>query len=203
MKFLAIDTSGKHLTVIAYHDKAYTTSLPDCALEHSVRLMDELDGALSRAGMTAADCDFFAVVTGPGSFTGIRIGIATVKGLCLALDKPALAVTSFDCIAYDKSEFPLLCLVDAGHGYVYACGYREGSEVAVPPRYLSGAEAEEIAREGGYSLASSEDVCVDCRRADVANGLLNAVLRNTDNVRPAQELTALYVRKSSAEENRT
>lgn len=202
MKFLAIDTSGKHLTVIAYHDKAYITALPDCALEHSVRLMDELDAALSRAGMSAADCDFFAVVTGPGSFTGIRIGIATVKGLCLALEKPALAVTSFDCIAYDKANLPLLCLVDAGHGYVYACGYREGHEIVLSPRYLSGTEAERVAREGGYSLAASEGVCVECPRADVANGLLNAVLRNARNIRPAQELTALYVRKSSAEENR-
>ncbi len=203
MKFLAIDTSGKHLTVIAYHDKAYTTALPDCALEHSVRLMDELDAALSRAGMSAADCDFFAVVTGPGSFTGIRIGIATVKGLCLALDKPALAVTSFDCIAYDKAEFPLLCLVDAGHGYVYACGYGKGGETALEPRYLSGAEAEKTAREGGYALAASEGVCADCPRVDVANGFLNAVLRKAGEARPAQELTALYVRKSSAEENRT
>ena len=89
MKFLAIDTSGKALTVIAYNGtRAETAFRTDCALRHSELLTDEIDGALSRAGMTAGDCDFFAAVTGPGSFTGLRIGAAIVNTLADQLQIP-------------------------------------------------------------------------------------------------------------------
>ena len=88
MNYLAIDTSGEYLTVIAKHgERTERVFRPDCLAKHSVVLMEEIDGALSRAQMTAAECDFFAVVVGPGSFTGIRIGIATVKGLAFAAGK--------------------------------------------------------------------------------------------------------------------
>lgn len=106
MKFLAIDTSGKQLNVVAVNgERQIVSRRGDCAMQHSVLLMDEIDEALKAARLSPADCDFFACVAGPGSFTGIRIGIATVKGLCLACQKPALPLTSFDTIAYaDKSE---------------------------------------------------------------------------------------------------
>ncbi|MGN0822516.1 MAG: tRNA (adenosine(37)-N6)-threonylcarbamoyltransferase complex dimerization subunit type 1 TsaB, partial [Candidatus Gallimonas sp.] len=91
MNFLAIDTSGKHLTVLAQKgEKTVSLFERDCALRHSVLVMDKIDEALSRADLRPAECDFFAAVVGPGSFTGIRIGISTVKGLCLACGKPAL-----------------------------------------------------------------------------------------------------------------
>lgn len=201
MKFLAIDTSGKHLSVIAYSggiaEKVY---LPECAMKHSVMLMDEVCGALSRAGMSAADCDFFAAVVGPGSFTGIRIGISTVKGLCFACGKPALSVTSFDCIAYDKEYERLLALIDAGRGEFYACGY-EGGKPAVAPCILSPVQAEEL-RKTGYVLRSAEELTLPCGRADPCNGLLNAVLSKAEERKGGDALHALYLRKSSAEEQK-
>ncbi len=199
MKFLAIDTSGKHLTVLAYIEgRVETCYLPDCALSHSVRLMDEVDGVCARAGVTPADFDFFAVVVGAGSFTGIRIGIATVKGLCFACGKPALAVTSFDAIAYAERGGRVNAVVDAGHGFVYLCSYNEAREVTLTPRYRSAEEAR--ACEGEFLCAESTPL--DCRAVDPSQGLLNAVLCKCGELIPAEELTALYVRKSSAEENR-
>ena len=200
MNFLAIDTSGKHLTVLAYHNgEATVTHLENCALQHSVRLMEEIDGVFERAQMKPSDCDFFAAVVGAGSFTGIRIGIATVKGLCFACGKPALAVTSFDVIAYAKENKPVLSLVDAGHGYVYACAYDGEKHVTVAPRYVC---AEELASlEGEYLFAATEEVCLPHEKANAAEGLLLAVLRKSGEQISAEELTALYIRKSSAEEN--
>lgn len=201
MKFLAIDTSGKYLTVLAHKD-GYTERvfLPDCAMKHSVVLMDEICGALERAGLSPRDCDFFAAVVGPGSFTGIRIGISTVKGLCLATGKPALSVTSFDCLAYAEGSGKKLALIDAGHRCYYASCF-DGAVCTLPPCFLT----EEEIREQislGYAPVASEELFKGCKAADPCEGLLRAVLGNAERRAPASSLCALYLRKSSAEEQR-
>lgn len=154
--------------------------------------MQEIDGALAALNMKPADCDFFAVVIGAGSFTGIRIGISCIKGLCFATGKPALAITSFDTLAYAEREQKLLCTVDAGHGYVYAAGYEEG-KVSIPPMYCAKENLEKWLGEG-YRL-------VDSSAADPAKGFLAAIRANAKNTCSAESLSALYLRKSSAEEN--
>lgn len=199
MNYLAIDTSGKYLTVIAKKgDKTERVCLSDCMAKHSVVLMDEIDGALSRLGLTPQECDFFAVVIGPGSFTGIRIGISTIKGLCFACEKRAVAVTSFDCIAYTK-EMPIMSLVDAGHGYVYAAAYDKERNLVFQPQYVATSAIEEMRNEFCFASADGidESECVD-----VAFGLERAVAAKGNHRVDADCLTALYLRKSSAEENR-
>ena len=95
--FLAVDTSSRYLTVLAVKDgKPFLRHLPDCAMRHSVMLMDEIDKTLTQAGLTPAECGFFCAVTGPGSFTGIRIGISAMKGFALGTGKKLKPVTSFD-----------------------------------------------------------------------------------------------------------
>ena len=87
--YLALDTSSRYLTVLAVKgEKKVLRHSADCAMQHSVRLMGEVEAALEEAGLTPAECDFFAAVTGPGSFTGIRIGIATAKGFSKGAEKP-------------------------------------------------------------------------------------------------------------------
>lgn len=195
MKFLAIDTSGKNLTVVSYCDgKTQYTYLPDCTAKHSVVLMDRIENSLKRARMSASDCDFFGVVVGPGSFTGIRIGIATVKGLCFACGKKAVAVTSLDCIAYAETGAKRLALVDALHGNYYGCAYSEENRADAEPAFLSGDEANALIAKG-YAPRYYGGV-------DTAKGLLNAILAKKEQLIDAKELTALYLRKSSAEENR-
>ena len=194
MKFLAIDTSAEYLSVCAYADgKREIFFSPDCARAHSVRLSAEIDGVLRRAKLAVKDLDFLAVAVGPGSFTGIRIGVATVKGLCLAAEKRALAVTSFDALAYAETE-PLLALIDAGHGCNYACGYGENHEVALPPRFLTADETEALLQEGWRAVRFP--------KADPAEGLINAAIAKCGEAADAEKLTALYLLKSSAEEKR-
>lgn len=204
MNYLAIDTSGEYLTVIAKHgERTERVFRPDCLAKHSVVLMDEIDGVLSRAQMTAAECDFFAVVVGPGSFTGIRIGIATVKGLAFAAGKQVLPVTSLDGIAYSVEDAPVLALVDAGHGAVYACAYEKDKSVAVPPAYRTGEEASELANTFlPYAHKALSFGGKEAKIADVCLGLERAVEAKKDALADAAELAALYLRKSSAEEMR-
>lgn len=205
MNFLAVDTSGNHLAVVACKNgESFSVYIPDCAMRHAVSLMNAVDEALQKAELTLAECDFFSAVVGAGSFTGIRIGISAVKGFCLAFDKPALPVTSFDVAAYNAIDKTVktLCLVDALHGCYYACGYENG-EVVYPPAYLT--EAEVLALEkAGYALCSSSEIPLgEKAKVTVVNpleGLQNAVLALAEKG-AFGELSALYVRKSSAELN--
>lgn len=203
--FLALDTSGSHLTVIASKNgKTSRVFLPNCAMKQAVFVMNAIDEALKHAELSPKDCDFFSAVVGAGSFTGIRIGISAVKGFCLAFEKPALPVTSFDVMAYNTREEKgkILCLVDALHDCYYACGYENG-KVCLQPAYLEEEEVLALANEGYALYAYSElpisakaEVCV----VDPSVGLENAV-KALSAQNAFGELTALYVRKSSAELN--
>ena len=203
MNFLAVDTSSEYLTVVAVKDgKATLSCLPDCAMKHSVALMNEVERVLGEAGLTLNDCDFFSAVVGAGSFTGIRIGISAAKGFCLATGKPSLPVTSFDIMAYNGVKGKILCLVNALHDYYYVCGYEDGV-MKIQPQYLSEEEVLAFVKEG-YALLSTTALLIEEKtqvlRVDPAKGLLNAVTELAKSEKFG-ELAALYVRKSSAELN--
>ena len=178
-KFLALDTTGNYLTVIAADgDKVNVLFEEDCAMQHSVRLMPAVEQALQAAGMTPADCDFFCAVTGPGSFTGIRI-------------------TSLQVLAYNARS-RALAAIPAGRGnfYVYARG--DDGQEALPPACVGEDTLRRLAAE--YPVYGYAPLPVPYTKADPAAGLLAAV-------RAAGEadfgpLSALYLRRSQAEEER-
>lgn len=200
MKFLGIDTSAKKLIVVAENGPQVVISDVDCAMQHSVRLMEEVDSALHRAELSVKDCNFIACVVGPGSFTGIRIGIATAKGLCFAAELPALAVTSLEVVAYAEEDENKIALVDAGHGHVYAQGFGAASFSA---GFYSVEEVLAVKDSSGAVLLSADSVAgIETKRVNVAEGLLRAVHALQDRVAPAADLAAVYLRKSNAEEGR-
>lgn len=196
--FLAIDTSSRYLTVLAVKGaKVVLRHLPDCALQHSVVLMDEVDKALKEAGLTPADCDFFAAVTGPGSFTGIRIGISTVKGFAVGTDKPTLAVTAFDLLAYNVRDNNFYTVIDAAHGHLYICGFNGKKEVTLSPCYKTREEVE----SAGVPLYGFEDLALkNYTKLNMKDLLYPAVIANKERL--SDKIEALYIRKSQAEENR-
>lgn len=196
--FLAIDTSSHYLTVLAVKGgRAVIKYIPDCAMQHSVILMDKIDEALKEADLTADECSFFAAVTGPGSFTGIRIGIATAKGFSLGAGKPLLAVTSFDLIAYNVNSENFYTVIDAAHGHYYVCGYGAGRKKTLEPCYLSLQEVENL----NFPLFGFEDLPLKNYTAlNAGECLFNAVSLNAGNT--SDVMHALYVRKSQAEEGR-
>ena len=105
MKYLAIDTSGKALTIVINVDgKCQTFHDAECGINHSVNLMPRLEELIENCGVKICELDFIASVVGAGSFTGIRIGVSTVKALCLAYNIPAVSITSFDTIAYNVKD---------------------------------------------------------------------------------------------------
>ena len=195
--FLAVDTSSKYLSVLAVKgEKAVLRHLSDCALRHSVVLMDEVDKALKEADLTPEECDFFAAVTGPGSFTGIRIGISTVKGFAVATGKPLVSVTAFELLAYNVEDDNFYTVIDAAHSHYYVCGFDKGKKIILEPCYLSGEEVEKLGTLYGF-----EDLPLkNYKKLDIKNCLHPAVLANS--VKTSDKMQALYVRKSQAEEGR-
>lgn len=93
---------------------------------HSERLMSTVDRVLGDAGIALKEIDGFCVSAGPGSFTGLRIGIATVKGLAFVTGKPVAAVPTLKALAWNHpfSAYPVCSLLDAKKKEVYAALYR-------------------------------------------------------------------------------
>lgn len=201
MNYLAIDTSGKNLTVvICKNDKISVLHDAECGVNHSVELMPKVEELAIKAEFDFNDADFFAAVVGAGSFTGIRIGIATVKAMCFAFNKPCLSITSFDTLAYNEKG-KVLAVIDAKHNGFYVCGY-EDNKVVLPPAYITRDKLEEIC--GEYNMVAIAPIDgFNVKSVSVADGLVKAIAKKTNEITSDIEaLTPLYVRKSQAEEGR-
>ncbi|MBQ1493112.1 MAG: tRNA (adenosine(37)-N6)-threonylcarbamoyltransferase complex dimerization subunit type 1 TsaB [Blautia sp.] len=133
MKILGIDSSGLVASVAIWEDGVlrgeYTVNY---AKTHSQTLLPMLDALAKLTELDLASLDAVAVAAGPGSFTGLRIGSATAKGLCQALDKPIVEVPTVDALAYNMAGASgLVCpLMDARRNQVYTGVYSfEGAKL--------------------------------------------------------------------------
>ncbi|MBE5733948.1 MAG: tRNA (adenosine(37)-N6)-threonylcarbamoyltransferase complex dimerization subunit type 1 TsaB [Clostridiales bacterium] len=201
MNYLAIDTSGKNLTVIICKDgQKLVLHDAECGVNHSVELMPKLEQLAISVGFDFSRADFFACVVGAGSFTGIRIGVATVKAMCFAFNKPCLSITSFDTLAYNEKG-KVLAVIDAKHNGFYVCGYDNG-KVIFEPSYIMREQLERISED--YLLVAIDGIDgFKVKVVSVAQGLINAIENKLDCVSSDIEtLSPLYVRKSQAEEGR-
>ncbi|MDD5285890.1 MAG: tRNA (adenosine(37)-N6)-threonylcarbamoyltransferase complex dimerization subunit type 1 TsaB [Desulfuromonadaceae bacterium] len=123
MKILVIDTSTSMATVaLAVDEKVVAESCFNSDRTLSARLIPEIMRILAITGVAAADIDLFASSIGPGSFTGVRGGVATVQGLALAAGKPCVGFSSLALLAmnFPFSSHPVCSLLDARKSEVYA-----------------------------------------------------------------------------------
>jgi tRNA threonylcarbamoyladenosine biosynthesis protein TsaB len=144
MKILAVDTSTRSCSA-AVMDGVLLLAESTVAngRTHSRYLMNIIDTVISMAELEVEQLDGFAVSIGPGSFTGLRIGISAVKGLAYALHKPVVGVSSLEALAWqcNQTPLPVCALIDARKKEVYSCLYRfmnrkmvkEGIERVAPP----------------------------------------------------------------------
>jgi tRNA threonylcarbamoyladenosine biosynthesis protein TsaB len=128
---LALDTSTLVASVAILHEGRLATR--DARVTtHSERLLALIDEVLGEAGLTPGDLSAVACGAGPGSFTGLRIGLATAKGLCFALGRPLVTVSSLAALAVEAGSGMVLALLDARKQEVYAGLYRVGVGPPVP-----------------------------------------------------------------------
>ena len=138
MKLLVIDTSGPVCgTGVLDENKVLCEYIAQNRLTHSASLMPMVEAALMSAGTALGELDAVAAVTGPGSFTGVRIGVATAKGLAHGAGLPCIGVDALEALAASAGGFDgLICpMQDARAGQVYAAAFR-GEERLMPDRAL-------------------------------------------------------------------
>jgi tRNA threonylcarbamoyladenosine biosynthesis protein TsaB len=215
MRVLAVDTSTMAGGVALLDgERVVGESLLDVRTTHSERLMVAIDRVLADAGWAPADVDGLAVAVGPGSFTGLRIGLAAVKGLALALDRPIAAVPTLDAMAaaLPWSARPVCPVLDARKNEVYASLYRwdglamqrEWDHLALSPDALAARLHEPVIGVGdGAALIRSPWLtpAQPVRRGPPAAVVawLGADRLRAGDVVPAAELVPLYLRPSEAE----
>ena len=121
MKILSIDTSSSNCaTALLEEDKLIDENSLNNGLTHSENLMPLIDELLRRNNTKLKDIDLISVSVGPGSFTGIRIGIATIKAMAEVHNIKVAGVTSLETLArIDESEKNKICLIDARNNQVY------------------------------------------------------------------------------------
>lgn len=127
MLTLAFDTSSKTASVAILQDSVVVYELMiNLGINHSEVLLSSIDEICKRTGVQVSNIDFFACTLGPGSFTGLRIGVSTLKGLMFATGKPAVGVSTLAALALNvKDDEAVICPVtDAGRGQVYTASYR-------------------------------------------------------------------------------
>ena len=125
MNILAVDTAGKTAGVALLQDDRllYEVYL-DAGMTHSETLMPMIDTCLKTCGMTCADIDLYGVNAGPGSFTGLRIGLAAVKGLAFPRETLCAPVSTLEALAAAHTgEGTVLCALDARRAQVYSAAF--------------------------------------------------------------------------------
>lgn len=139
MRLVALDTTARAGSVaLAIDGSVIEARTGDASRTHGERLPGEILDLLTAHGLRAADIDVFAVAAGPGSFTGLRVGIASIQGLALAHSRRVVAVSALDALAHiaarDRRSSTSLtgALVDAQRGEIFGALYRGKAEVAAP-----------------------------------------------------------------------
>ena len=124
MKILAMDTSGQTASAaLVDGNKLVGEYTQNDKLTHSQTILPMIAEICRQTNTEPAELDYIACAVGPGSFTGLRIGAATAKGLCLGWDKPLIPVPTLDALAYNvfMTDAVVCPIMDARRNQVYAC----------------------------------------------------------------------------------
>ncbi len=203
MLILGVDTSGKHGSI----------ALVECAADVSRTLeLVPLDGGAFSHSLTKQRIDAFAVVSGPGSFTGLRVGLAVIKALAEILQKPIAAVSLLEAVAQAAgTDGRVVAALDAGRGEIYAGIYdvANGRATRVSERLITTTEL--LAEAAGQQVATPDQKIAGAVKApgvtvhapplpqaDAIARLGFAKIQAGETVTP-EALDATYIRRTDAE----
>lgn len=227
MKILALETSAKSVSAAVVENGAVlASSYQNTGLTHSRTLMPLVDGMLKAADLKLEQMELIAVAQGPGSFTGLRIGVSAAKGLAWAKELPCCGVSTLLAMAQNLRHLDgtIVCAMDARRNQVYNAVFRaENGQLTrlTEDRAVSLAElAEELKNKEGakFVVGDGAKLCytyltqqgIPCRMAPAALVMQNAVgvglaaeeLAAEGKTVSSQELVPVYLRLSQAERER-
>lgn len=147
MKILSVDSSSVTASVaITENGKVLAENFINNGLTHSQTLMPMVEKTINESGISVKDIDLFAITHGPGSFTGVRIGIASIKGMADALNKKCLPISTLEAIAEPlRNEDVIACAVmDARCNQVYTAIFNNGERLCDDKAVLIDELGEEL-----------------------------------------------------------
>jgi len=224
LKILAIESSAKAASVaLTENGKLISQFFQASALTHSRTLLKMAEDLLNNLDMTLNDVDAIAVAVGPGSFTGVRIGVAAAKGLCWGGDKPVCGVSTLEAMAWhllDREDVVICPVMDARRSQVYNAKFtaRNGELIRLcPDRAISVEELISEAKNDEKIYYFVGDGANLCYNAFIGNGLKAcmpvtplqlqtawgvAMSAERMTPQPADDLAPNYLRLSQAERER-
>ncbi len=223
MIILAIDTSNSSGSIALMKNKVLLfSSYFNIKITHSETLMPEIDRALSLCNLTTDRLDAIAIAIGPGSFTGLRIGLATAKGICYAHKIPLIPISSLKILAmnYYNCGKDILVMQDAKMKEVYVALYSDKLAEITSPRCISPEEVARLVKNPtivvGTGISSYRDLLSghpnieinDISEKNQAKAESIFSLIQIENIHPSfdfdfnSQLEPFYIRKSQAEVNR-
>lgn len=227
MKILALETSAKSVSAAVTENGAVLASAyQNRGLTHSVTLMPLIDGMLRTAGLSLDDIGLIAAANGPGSFTGLRIGVSAAKGLAWAKELPCCGVSTLEAMAENARSFEgtVICAMDARRQQIYNAVFdchdgaleRRCEDRAVALELLAGELKNDknrkiVVGDGAklcYTYLLEQGIPCSMAPADelyqkaVGVGLAAERMAAEGRTVTAQELCPVYLRLSQAERER-
>ena len=221
MLLLAIDTSGKHGSIALARvgertadgdDVELIETVPLAGGTFSAQLVPQIAALLSGNGFTKNDIDAFVVGSGPGSFTGLRIGLAAVKALAEVLGKPIAAVSLLEaCVFTSGAQGEVMAALDAGRGDVYVGEYEIPAKAGEVPHEHIVTRSEFLSHANGWTVVTPDSTLAEVAgAAGLSVSTLPPIsaaavarlgwrkIQSGETVPPAQ-LEANYIRRTDAE----
>jgi tRNA threonylcarbamoyladenosine biosynthesis protein TsaB len=197
MRVLAIDTALAACSAAVLdtaHGVIAGESLP-MARGHAEALIPLVARVMQAAELTFADIDRLAVTTGPGSFTGLRVGIAAARGIALSAGKPAFGVSTLSAyaaphLAEDNAAY-VIAAIDARHDHVYLQAFAPGGRVVIAPRLAHLSEAARAASEAPSRIVGSAAQAVADRLPTGAAAPLRIDARDAPDVEWVARMAAV------------
>jgi tRNA threonylcarbamoyladenosine biosynthesis protein TsaB len=219
MRILSVDTSTAACSIVLSEDGKLMGEVNTESEEtHSVRLLPGIETLLRSCGSTLRQIDAFAVVCGPGSFTGVRIALTTIKGLAESLGRPTIPVTAFEAWVekFATQQGILVPVIDARRGEIYSAVYRRNGEVTevlspgtvekVPELLASISHSQACFVGGGAALYEPTITARPGWRVLESDPFLGRAISRiafrrieAKNLLTAAELQAYYLRRPDAE----
>ena len=196
MMMLAVETTAAVASAALLKDGVLLAEREaDAGKKHAETLLPLIDLLLEEYGVTISQIDLFAVDVGPGSFTGVRIGVSLVNALAFATGKKVVAVDSLETLAFSAGETsrPVAAMIDARNGNAYAALYQAGSTLIEP----CAVSIAEFTAKLPQDTVLVGDVNAEEKTYPRAGFVARAAKKHLD--RAAEEADPIYLRPSQAE----
>lgn len=208
MKYLLLNTASKNNEVLLVNNNSVHYEKCGEKLQATENLLPCIDKMLDSSDLSLDEIDVFACVSGPGSFTGIRVGITTVRAFAYACNKPCVTMDYFDVLKQNSDAETVIIIVDAGNKMKYFTVRDKDNNSLLEPKYTDEETLRKFLSEIDEPYNIVSDVEIDgynvLSRPEDGSDLLKAanLFLKPENYKNYSLVTPMYIAKSQAERDK-